>query len=72
MDDPKDEVRQPPERDFETEVSDIGTDPNATFDKDLNPVDYPDQNRKPEEEPIRQSERYGGAPIETRKHLRRP
>jgi hypothetical protein len=57
MADPKDEGRHEPERDFETEVSDIGTDPNATFDDDLNPVDYPDRNRESEEEPVRQSER---------------
>jgi hypothetical protein len=43
-----DEVRPPqpePERDFETRVSEIGTDPNAVFDKDLNPVDYPERKR---------------------------
>lgn len=56
MADRKDEVPSEPERNFEENVSEIGTDPNAEFDKDLNPVDYPAKPR-PADDDIRQSER---------------
>ncbi|PYR61778.1 MAG: hypothetical protein DMF85_01310 [Acidobacteria bacterium] len=56
MADRKDEVPSEPERNFEEHVSEIGTDPNAEFDKDLNPVDYPAKPR-PADDDIRQSER---------------
>ncbi|PYR77202.1 MAG: hypothetical protein DMF86_09900 [Acidobacteria bacterium] len=50
------QVPSEPERNFEENVSEIGTDPNAEFDKDLNPVDYPAKPR-PADDDIRQSER---------------